>query len=97
MLFFTKRVKIAFFEDHFSLLKMDLNSGLRVSENQFFYQDIQSCTINSSTQGKTSSIYLDLVNTGKKKYVFNNSKGVNAGNLGEIIYHNIKMRKPDII
>ena len=75
---------------------MELNTGLSASENQFFYQDIRSCTINSA-QVKTSSICLDIVNIGKKKYVFNNSKGADIGNVAEIIYNNIKMRKPDII
>ncbi|MDP9078413.1 MAG: hypothetical protein M3O71_13350 [Bacteroidota bacterium] len=96
ILFFTKRVKIVFFEDHFLLMMMDLNSALVLNENQFFYQNILSCTINSA-QVKTSSICLELVSGGKKKYIFTNSKGVDIGNIGEIIYVNIKLRKPDVV
>jgi len=47
ILFFTKKIKVAFFEDHILLVLLNLKTDTIISEKVLYYKELLSCTINS--------------------------------------------------
>jgi hypothetical protein len=96
ILFFTKKIKVAFFEDHILLVLLNLKNDTIISEKVLYYKELLSCTINS-TRNKYSVIYFNLLESKKIKYTFKSLFEDKSKNLSELIYENIRLRDNDVI